>query len=72
MFRRFLIPLALLLALATTATCAADQPRYLELTLLTTNDLHANLVPFNHPDSLKGRGAAAQGRRRSGASGDDH
>ncbi len=35
------------------AAWAADQPSYLELTLLTTNDLHANLVPFNHPAKMK-------------------
>lgn len=55
MFRRFLIPLSILLALATSVACSADQPRYFELTLLTTNDLHANLVPFNHADNLVGR-----------------
>lgn len=54
MFRRFLIALIAVLVLAASAY-AADAPRYLELTLLTTNDLHANLVPFDHPDNLKGR-----------------
>ena len=54
MFRRFLIPIIICLSLAT-AVAAADQPTYLELTLLTTNDLHANLVPFNQADSLAGK-----------------
>ena len=54
MYRRFLATLTVVLVLAASA-CAADGPRYFELTLLTTNDLHAHLVPFNHPDNLKGR-----------------
>lgn len=52
MYRRFVTVLTVVLVLAAPA-CAG--PRYLALTILTTNDLHANLVPFNHPDNLKGR-----------------
>lgn len=54
MFRRFLIPLILCLGLAT-AVAAADQPSYLEFTFLTTNDLHANLVPFDQPEKFAGK-----------------
>ncbi len=55
MFRkRILISLVTCLVLATAAV-AADQPNYLKFTLLTTNDLHANLVPFNQPDKFAGQ-----------------
>lgn len=54
MFRRLLVLFIICLALAT-AVVAADQPKYLELTLLTTNDLHANLVPFDQAESLAGK-----------------
>jgi len=60
-FRRFLLPIAILLALVGPLACSADQPRYLELTILTTNDLHANLVPFDHPDNLKGKAPVLKG-----------
>lgn len=55
MLKRFVIPLIVVFALATAIGAGADQPKYLELVLLTTNDLHANLVPFDHADSLAGR-----------------
>lgn len=48
MLRRFLIPLAIIIALSTALAAGAQQPNYLKLTLITTNDLHANLVPFDH------------------------
>lgn len=31
----------------------AQQPSYIEFTLLSTNDLHANLVPFKQADKYK-------------------
>ena len=46
MLRRFLIPLALLLAIMVPFAAYAQQPSYIEFTLLSTNDLHANVVPF--------------------------
>jgi len=48
MLRRFLIPLFIALTLASVVGAGGQQPNYYELTLLTTNDLHANLVPFDH------------------------
>lgn len=45
-FRRFVLCLILLL-LAGSAFSADYQPRYLEITFLTTNDLHAKLWPFD-------------------------
>jgi 2',3'-cyclic-nucleotide 2'-phosphodiesterase (5'-nucleotidase family) len=55
MFRkRILVSLVICLALST-AAFAADQPDYLKFTFLPTNDLHANLVPFNQADSLAGK-----------------
>jgi|LSQX01.2.fsa_nt_gb 2',3'-cyclic-nucleotide 2'-phosphodiesterase (5'-nucleotidase family) len=54
MLRRFLIPLALLIALmAPLAATAQQQPSYLQLTLLSTNDLHANVAPFKQADKFK-------------------
>jgi len=41
-----IIPCLLLVLLATSAFSADGQPRYLEMTFLTTNDLHANVTPF--------------------------
>lgn len=52
MLRRFIIPLTICLLLAVGISAGAEQPSFLELTLLTTNDLHANLLPFNQPDNL--------------------
>lgn len=52
MLRRFLIPLFVALTLASVVGAGAQQPSYVELTLLTTNDLHANLVPFDHSPIL--------------------
>ncbi len=52
--KRILIILALLLPLVSAAS-AAEQPRYLGLTLVTTNDLHANLLPFDNPADLAGK-----------------
>lgn len=54
MLRRFLIPLLIFAALASAVGAGAQQPSYLDLTLLTTNDLHANLVPFDQAATLAG------------------
>ncbi len=54
MLRRLLLPLALLIAIMTPlAANAQQQPTYIEFTLLSTNDLHANLVPFKQGDKYK-------------------
>ncbi|NLN79213.1 MAG: bifunctional metallophosphatase/5'-nucleotidase [Armatimonadetes bacterium] len=54
MLRRFLIPLAILLALATPLVAdLQQQPTYLEFTLLSTNDLHGCVLPFNQGDKYK-------------------
>lgn len=55
MLRRFLIPLTICIVLAASLAASAEQPSYIELILLTTNDLHANLVPFDHSPALAGR-----------------
>jgi len=55
MFRRPIIALTICILLAVSLSAGAQQPSFLELTLLTTNDLHANLVPFNQPETLAGK-----------------
>lgn len=67
MRRRFLLPLAIIIALTSALAASAQQPSFVKLTLITTNDLHANLVPFDHtqkkPDGdvkLKNVGGAAR------------
>lgn len=52
MLRRFLIPLVIIIALSSALAANAQQPNYFKLILITTNDLHANLVPFNHTQKL--------------------
>lgn len=54
MTRRLSLPLCILLIIATSVFAGA-QPEYVKLTLLSTNDLHAHIWPFNHPDTLVGR-----------------
>lgn len=49
------LSLALIICLALVSVACAEQPNYLELTLLTTNDLHANLVPFDQTKNMTGK-----------------
>lgn len=55
MLRRFLIPITICVVLAASVVASAEQPSYLELTVLTTNDLHANLVPFDQSPNMVGK-----------------
>jgi 5'-nucleotidase / UDP-sugar diphosphatase len=50
---RLVILCLVLLAIAGSAFSADSQPRYLEITFLTTNDLHAHDVPFTLPADTK-------------------
>jgi len=49
------VMLCLFLVALTASASLAEQPRYLRLDLLTTNDLHANLLPVNYAPNLKGK-----------------
>jgi 2',3'-cyclic-nucleotide 2'-phosphodiesterase (5'-nucleotidase family) len=59
--------ICLLIILISSCTAYAEQPRYLEITLLSTNDLHCRLWPFNIPGDaaksipeVKGVGGASR------------
>ena len=48
--KRITLLFLILLVLVAFQPLSAEQPRYFEITLLTTNDLHANLQPFRVVD----------------------
>jgi len=65
---RRIIPALLFLAFASAAY--ADQPKYLEVTLLSTNDLHSKLWNHDIPDPVK---KTIAGRTSAGGKArDDH
>lgn len=55
MLRRFIISPIICILLAFSLSATAEPPSFIELTLLSTNDLHANLVPFDQPETLVGK-----------------
>lgn len=55
MNRKFLVPFTIFVILAISVSAGAQPPSFVKLTLLSTNDLHAYLSPFDHPESLAGR-----------------
>lgn len=54
MSRRCFVPLLVAILLAVSLSACAQPPSFLKLTLLSTNDLHAHLSPFDLPQRLAG------------------
>lgn len=55
MSRKTVTALAVCVLLTASLAAGAQQPTYFQLTLITTNDLHANLLPVNQPATLEGK-----------------